>query len=128
MHEDGAQAAVLDRISTGVVEVLGELFHSNPSDVKTCWQDDLVVCLLYGAFSPAEQTMIAEGVGVAVLHQRHATQELQRKQLVAVVEAATRQKVVGFMSGNQINGLVCEMFVLETDGSAFDQRFHLRLT
>ena len=41
-------------------------------------------------------------------------QELMKERFTAVVEAATRRKVIGFMSGNQQEpDIVCEVFILD---------------
>ena len=75
--------------------------------------DDLVVCVLRGGFTRVEQTLLDGGRSAAVIQQRMEFQELMRGRFTKVVEDATGQRVIGFMSGNQQSpNLMCETFIL----------------
>ena len=109
----GTHGDVLTAISEGMVALLKEYYGRGPTQAKTYYQDDLVVCLLRGGFTRVEQTLLDGGHGHAVIEQRMAFQEVMRERFTAVVEHATGRPVIGFMSGNQQSpDLICEVFVL----------------
>jgi uncharacterized protein YbcI len=100
-------------ISDGMVALLKEYYGVGPSQAKTYYYDDLVVCLLRGGFTRVEQTLLEGGRTTAVIQQRMEFQEVMRDRFVAVIEKATGRRVVGFMSGNQQDpDMICEVFVL----------------
>jgi uncharacterized protein YbcI len=109
----GAHRDVLTAISTGLVGLLKEFYGQGPPRAKSCYQDDLVVCVLRGGFSRVEQTLLDGGRGAAVIRQRMEFQEAMRDRFAAVIEDATGRPVIGFMSGNQQHpDLMCEVFIL----------------
>ena len=104
---------MLTEISDGLVALLKEFYGRGPTRAKSYYQDDLVVCVLRGGFSPVEQTLLRAGRGAAVISQRMEFQEIMRDRFVAVVENATGRSVIGFMSGNQqAPDVMCEVFIL----------------
>lgn len=103
----------LTAISDGLVALLKEFYGRGPTQAKSYYQDDLVVCVLRGGYTRVEQTLRDGGRGAAVIEQRMQFQELMRERFEAVIEQATGRKVIGFMSGNQQNpDLMCEVFIL----------------
>lgn len=103
----------LTAISDGLVALLKEFYGRGPTQAKSYYQDDLVVCLLRGGYTQVEQTLLDGGRGSAVIEQRMEFQELMRERFEEVIEGATGRKVIGFMSGNQQEpDLMCEVFVL----------------
>jgi uncharacterized protein YbcI len=103
----------LTAISDGLVGLLKEFYGRGPTQAKSYYEDDLVVCLLRGGFTRVEQTLLDGGRGAAVIEQRMAFQELMRDRFTAVIQDATGQRVVGFMSGNQQSpDMMCEVFIL----------------
>ena len=109
----GTHGDVLTAISDGMVALLKEYYGRGPTQAKTYYQDDLVVCLLRGGFTKVEQTLLEGGRGTAVIQQRMEFQEVMRQRFEAVIERATGRKVIGFMSGNQQDpDIICEVFVL----------------
>jgi uncharacterized protein YbcI len=104
---------ILTAISDGLVTLLKEFYGRGPTQAKSYFQDDLVVCVLRGGFTRVEETLLEGGRGAAVIDQRMEFQELMRDRFEAVVEQATGRKVIGFMSGNQQDpDLMCEIFIL----------------
>jgi uncharacterized protein YbcI len=100
-------------ISDGMVALLKDYYGVGPSQAKTYYHDDLVVCLMRGRFTRVEQTLLEGGRTAAVIQQRMEFQEVMRDRFVTVVEGATGRPVVGFMSGNQQDpDMICEVFVL----------------
>jgi uncharacterized protein YbcI len=109
----GTHGDVLTAVSDGLVALLKEYYGRGPTQAKTYYYDDLVVCLLRGGFTRVEQTLLDGGRGAAVIEQRMAFQEVMRERFAAVIEHATGRTVVGFMSGNQQSpDMICEVFVL----------------
>jgi uncharacterized protein YbcI len=104
----------LTAISDGLVALLKEFYGRGPTQAKSYYQDDLVVCILRGGYTQVEQTLRDGGRGSAVIEQRMQFQELMRERFEAVIESATGRRVIGFMSGNQQDpDLMCEVFVLD---------------
>jgi uncharacterized protein YbcI len=104
---------VLTAISDGMVALLKEFYGRGPTQAKSYYEDDLVVCVLRGGFSRVEQTLLDGGRSQAVVQQRMEFQELMRERFERVIEQATGRRVVGFMSGNQQHpDMMCEVFVL----------------
>jgi uncharacterized protein YbcI len=104
---------VLTAISDGLVALLKDFYGRGPTRAKSYFEDDLVVCVLRGGFSRVEQTLLDGGRGAAVINQRMEFQEVMRQRFEAVIEDATGQRVIGFMSGNQQQpDMMCEVFIL----------------
>ena len=100
-------------ISDGMVALLKDYYGVGPTQAKTYYHDDLVVCLMRGGFTRVEQTLLEGGRTSSVIQQRMEFQEVMRDRFVQVIESATGRRVVGFMSGNQQDpDMICEVFVL----------------
>ena len=113
-----AHGDVLTAISDGIVALLKEFYGRGPTEAKSYYQDDLVVCILRGGFTRVEQTLLAGGRGAAVIQQRMEFQDIMRHRFEAVIEHATGRQVVGFMSGNQQDpDVMCEVFLLAGDNT-----------
>jgi uncharacterized protein YbcI len=109
----GTHGDVLTAISDGMVALLKEFYGRGPTQAKTYYHDDLVVCVMRGGFTRVEQTLLDGGRGAAVIEQRMAFQEVMRDRFTAVIEHATGRSVIGFMSGNQQDpDMICEVFIL----------------
>ncbi len=109
LHDGEARTA----ISNGLVALLKEYYGVGPTQAKTYYHDDIVVCVMRGGFTRVEQTLLEGGRTAAVIQQRMEFQEVMRPRFSQVVEAATGRRVVGFMSGNQQEpDMICEVFVL----------------
>lgn len=108
------QGEELTAISDGLVALLKEFYGRGPTQAKSYYQDDLVVCVLRGGFTRVEETLRDGGRGDAVIEQRMQFQELMRARFEEVVEKATGRHVIGFMSGNQQEpDMMCEVFILD---------------
>jgi uncharacterized protein YbcI len=108
-----SSGAIRTAVSDGMVALLKDYYGVGPTQTKTYYLDDLVVCLLRGGFTRVEKTLLAGGRGSAVIQQRMEFQEVMRDRFVGVIESATGRQVVGFMSGNQQDpDMICEVFVL----------------
>jgi uncharacterized protein YbcI len=122
-----AHGDVLTAISDGLVALLKEFYGRGPTQAKTYYHDDLVVCVLRGGFTRVEQTLLEGGRGSAVIEQRMAFQDVMRDRFEAVVERATGRPVIGFMSGNQQSpDMICEVFVLSPSDLVADHEVAAR--
>lgn len=112
-HTQTEHGDVLTAVSDGLVALQKEFYGRGPTQAKSYYQDDLVVCILRGGFTRVEETLLAGGRGDAVLQQRREFQAMMRDRYEAVIEHATGRPVVGFMSGNQQDpDMMCEVFIL----------------
>jgi uncharacterized protein YbcI len=112
-YETHGNGTARTAISDGIVALLKDFYGRGPTQAKTYYHDDLVVCLLRGGFTKVEQTLLEGGRGRAVIEQRMQFQEVMRERFEAVIERATGRRVIGFMSGNQQDpDMICEIFVL----------------
>ena len=108
-----SSGAIRTAVSDGMVALLKDYYGVGPTQTKTYYYDDLVVCLLRGGVTRVEKTLLEGGRGSAVIQQRMEFQEVMRDRFVQVIESATGRRVVGFMSGNQQDpDMICEVFVL----------------
>jgi uncharacterized protein YbcI len=104
---------VLTAISGGLLALLKEFYGRGPTRARSCYEDDLVVCVLRGGFSRVEQTLLEGGRGSTAIHQRMEFQDLMRERFEAVIGHATGRRVISFMSGNQQHpDMMCEVFIL----------------
>lgn len=100
-----------------------------PTEAKTYYQDELVVCLLRGGVTRVEQTLHEGGRLDAVAQQRLAFQEVMSDRFKAVVEQATGRRVIGFMSGYQQEpDMICEVFILAPEEDDPEQPWRRALT
>jgi uncharacterized protein YbcI len=92
---------------------LKEHFGKGPTEAKTFYEDDLVVCLFRGISTRVERTLKEGGYADAVLYQRMAFHELMRDRFKEVVEDATGRRVISVMGDSQSDpDMCCEVFVL----------------
>jgi uncharacterized protein YbcI len=111
--EKQSSGAIRTLVSDGIVALLKDYYGVGPTQAKSYYHDDMVVCLLRGGFTRVERTLLEGGRTAAVIQQRMEFQEVMRDRFIAVVERATDRRVVGFMSGNQQDpDMICEVFVL----------------
>ncbi|MEA2220405.1 MAG: hypothetical protein QOJ35_3031 [Solirubrobacteraceae bacterium] len=104
---------ILTEISDGIVALLKRYYGRGPTQSKTYYHDDLVVCLLRGGFSPLEQTLLDAGRFSVVVMQRIEFHDVMSERFAAVVERATGRSVIGFTSGGQHDPpMLSEVFVL----------------
>ena len=102
------------QIVRGIVALHKEAYGKGPVRVKAYLQEDSVLVLLRGGFTPIEQTLHEAGKGTVVNHQRLEVQEAMHEPFIELIERTTGRRVVGFMSATQQDAdLQCEVFVLD---------------
>ena len=90
-------------IASMVVQVLRHYTGRGPTKSRTYFNEDLIVVVLRGTFTPAERSLVADGKGDLVLASRRAFQSIMRADLIAGIESLTGRTVVAFLSDNSID-------------------------
>jgi uncharacterized protein YbcI len=106
---------LLASISRRTVQVLARHAGKGPTKCKTHWAGpDMLVVVLGGGYTEAEQTLYERGRAEDVRAYRTALQDALSEDMAGEVEALTGRTVVAFMStSHQDPDLQVEIFVLE---------------
>jgi len=114
---EGGQLLVA--LSGAMVALFRDFLGKGPERCKSYWAGrDLLVILLGGGYTVAEQTLYDAGQGQAVQNSRHALQNTLAARMQGTVEDLTGRKVIAFMSAShQDPDLSAELFVLEPEES-----------
>jgi uncharacterized protein YbcI len=114
---EGAGSPSLE-ISNAMARLHKQYIGRGPTNSRTTIDGDLVVCLLEGGYTRAEQTLEDNNKGDLVAAARLGLQEAMREAMVDVVEQVLGRPVRSFMSANDLHkNLQIEVFVLNTAGS-----------
>ena len=105
---------LLAAISNAMVQLRKEFAGKGPTQAKTYWAgDDLLIVLMGGGFTAAEETLYQEGRGDAVRDSRQAMQDVLEGRMRRIIGEMTGREVVAFMSAShQSPDLVLEAFAL----------------
>jgi uncharacterized protein YbcI len=104
-------------ISDAFVGLYKAHFGKGPTKCRTYLEPDLVVVLLRGGFTPAEQTLVESGKWREVRGSRRAWQEVMEAKFRETIEELTGRTVEAFMSESHENPeLAIEVFVLTPNG------------
>lgn len=106
---------MLVELSNRVVQEFRMTVGKGPSKCNSYWAGgDLLVVLLRGGYSVAEQTLFDAGEERAVHDSQHALQNVMEARLTKIVEDLTGRRVSGFLSASrQSPDLRAELFLLE---------------
>jgi uncharacterized protein YbcI len=100
-------------ISNAVSRLHKEFVGRGPTNSRTTIDGNLVVCLLEGGYTRAEETLTANDKGDLVAAGRLGLQDAMRKAMIAAVEQTMGRRVQSFMSANDLEqNLQVEVFVL----------------
>jgi uncharacterized protein YbcI len=100
-------------ISNAISRLHKEFVGRGPTNSRTTIDGNLVVCLLEGGYTRAEQTLTANDKSDVVHAGRLGLQDAMRQAMIAVVEQTTGRRVYSFMSANDLEqNLQVEVFVL----------------
>lgn len=101
-------------ISNAVARLHKQFIGRGPTNSRTTIDGDLVVCLLEGGYTRAEQTLTENDKSELVHAGRAGLQEAMRQAMIAAVQETTGRHVLSFMSANDLeHNLQVEIFVLE---------------
>jgi uncharacterized protein YbcI len=100
-------------ISNSVSRLHKEFIGRGPTNSRTTIDGNLVVCLLEGGYTRAEQTLSANDKADLVTAGRLGLQDAMRQAMIAAVEQTMGRRVQSFMSANDLEqNLQVEVFVL----------------
>jgi uncharacterized protein YbcI len=106
-------------ISNAIARLHKQYIGRGPTNSRTTIDGDLVVCLLEGGYTRAEQTLEDNNKGDLVAAGRLGLQEAMRQAMIDVVEGVVGREVRSFMSANDLQrNFQVEVFVLASSGSA----------
>jgi uncharacterized protein YbcI len=113
--EDG-NGTLRQDISAAMVGLYKEHHGEGPTRCRTYLHPNLVIVVLGGGYSAAEQTLFAAGKWYEVREARQMWQDSMQARFVETIEKLAGRKVAAFMSSNrQDPDFSVEMFVLETE-------------
>jgi uncharacterized protein YbcI len=102
------------QISNAIVQLLREHGGRGPTKCKTYFDDDLVLVLLRGGSTSAEETMFRAGKWLDVRQARHVFQDSMEGRFTQEIEHLTERHVLAFMSAShQEPDLTIEAFLLD---------------
>lgn len=108
-------------ISNAISRLHKEFVGRGPTNSRTTIDGSLVVVLLEGGYTRAEQTLTANDNADLVAAGRLGLQDAMRQAMIAAVEQIIGRRVHSFMSANDlVRNLQVEVFVLAAEGSAPD--------
>ncbi|MFL5860180.1 MAG: DUF2294 domain-containing protein [Solirubrobacteraceae bacterium] len=113
--DHGSEATVSRplEISNAISRLHKEFVGRGPTNSRTTIDGNLVVCLLEGGYTRAEQTLTANDKADLVHAARLGLQDAMRQAMIAAVEQITGRRVLSFMSANDLEqNLQVEVFVL----------------
>ena len=116
-HSNGhAPGELLSTISNRMVQLHKQYYGKGPTKARSYVVGDLVVCLMRGGFTRAEQTLIDSGRASLVHEQRGEFQLALKEEFVSSIQEITGRRVIAFMSNTHDDPpLIMETFLLEGD-------------
>jgi uncharacterized protein YbcI len=119
-HEQLEGGRLLVAVSDGVVRLQRDFSGKGPTTCKAHWAgSDILVVMLRGGFTAAEQTLFEGGHGQSVRESRLKLQDTLEARMTEMIEELTGRRVVAVMSAShQDPDLSAALFVLEPEDSA----------
>jgi uncharacterized protein YbcI len=110
------QGELRQHLSNAVVALFKQYFGRGPTDCRTYLEPDLVIFVLAGGYTPAEQTLFEAGKWHEVRQARIAWQDSMEVRFIDTIERLTHRTVKAFLSANRQDAeLTIELFVLAPD-------------
>lgn len=91
-------ASLLSAISREMVKAMKTYFGRGPTKAKSYLMDDLLLIVMRGGFTEAEQTLLAAGEADAVRAFRQHFENVMGERLVGTIEQLTERKVLTYQS------------------------------
>jgi len=105
---------VASAISDAMSGLLSRYTGRGATSSWTTFGKDLIVCVMEGALTKGEQSLVQFGRTDAVMNIRSAFQEAMAQEAIGIVEELSGRRVTAFMSNNHIDpDLAVEIFVLQ---------------
>lgn len=103
---------MLAAISDEVIAVYGRTFGRAPAGAETIWEEDILVCVLEGIFTPPELTLVEAGRFDQVRADRQALRDALEPTFRALVETLIKLPVRAYMTELTADDAAFEAFVL----------------
>jgi uncharacterized protein YbcI len=101
------------QLSNAIVALFKQYFGRGPTDCRTYLEPDLVIVVLAGGYTSAEQTLFQAGKWHEVRQARIAWQDSMEVRFIDTIERLTHRTVKAFLSANRQDAeLTIELFVL----------------
>ena len=111
-----AHGELRQQLSNAVVALFKQYFGRGPTSCRTYLEPNLVMFVLAGGYTPAEQTLFEAGKWYEVRQARIAWQDSMEVRFIDTIERLTHRSVKAFLSANRQDAeLTIELFVLEPD-------------
>ncbi len=105
-------------LSNAISRLHKQFIGRGPTNSRTTIDGDLVVCLLEGGFTRAEQTLGDNDKEALVVAGRVGLQDAMGQAMIAAVQEITGRRVRSFMSANDLeHNFQTEIFVLWPEGA-----------
>jgi uncharacterized protein YbcI len=118
--QDGARSNLLE-ISNTIVGLHKQYYGRGPTKARTTLARDVLVVVLEGGFSQAEQTLVASGRGDEVQSGRNVLQGVVKERWIESIEGLLGRHVRAFLSATDpVHEIQVETFILEPDESRSD--------
>ena len=105
-------------ITSALVGIHQRYLGRGPRSATTFYHDNVVVSLMFGVLTRAEQTLSDTDHGEAVTQVRHLIQRAMEAEFREVVQRLTGRTVIAFISGNNLDpDVAAEVFVLNASVS-----------
>jgi uncharacterized protein YbcI len=109
-----AHGELRQELSNAMVGLFKQFFGRGPTDCRTYLEPDLVIVVLGGGYTAAEQTLFEAGKWHEVRQARTAWQDSMEVRFIETIERLTHRTVKAFLSANRQDAdLNVELFVLE---------------
>jgi uncharacterized protein YbcI len=103
-------------ITSALVGIHHRYLGRGPTSASTWHHDNVIVTLMFGVLTPAEQSLAHSSHADAVAQMRAAFQEVMAKDFGEAVERVTGRELVEFVSGNNVEtGVVSEVFIMDAN-------------
>jgi uncharacterized protein YbcI len=107
---------LLSAISNRMVQLHKRYYGKGPTKARSYVVGDMVVCLMRGGFTRAEETLIESGRAGLVHEQRAEFQAALKGEFMEAIAEVTGRRVIAFMSNTHDDPpLIVELFVLEPE-------------
>jgi uncharacterized protein YbcI len=116
---------LLSTISNRMVQLHKRYYGKGPTKARSYVMGDLVVCLMRGGFTKAEETLIESGRANLVHEQRSEFQIALRDEFTAAISEVMGRPVTAFMSNSHVDPpYIVEIFVLEPESNGDGSNGH----
>jgi uncharacterized protein YbcI len=105
---------MLARLSDEMVHAKKQFFGKGPEQAKSYMLDDMLIVVMRGGLTTAEQTMLKFGRPALVRQFRQLFEDEMTEHLTSLVEQTTGRRVVNYQSQVMFDpDIIVEMFVFE---------------